>query len=210
MTIRAYDSNYLSKASRALGTMLHDAVYRFGVDGGAFLGLFIQSGVAEAFENGSPKYIAGKSGLELYLEVMERTTGRGVQAQAEESYERSDAYWVGWMLAHYQWYSGHSFRSILDTVPYDELVGLYGTLHEADIQKAYEVMDAHFSQSMCALKAARRRAGLTQEELSERSGVSLSALRAYERRGKDLSRAQAETVLRLANALKCEISDILD
>ena len=60
------------------------------------------------------------------------------------------------------------------------------------------------------LKAARKRAGLTQEELSERSGVSLSALRAYERRGKDLSRAQAETVLRLANALKCEIPDILD
>lgn len=51
---------------------------------------------------------------------------------------------------------------------------------------------------------------MTQEELSERSGVSLSALRAYERRGKDLSRAQAETVRRLANALKCEISDILD
>ena len=154
MTIRAYDSNYLSKASRALGAMLHDAVYQFGMDGGTFLDLFIQSGVAEAFESGSPKYIAGKSGLELYLEVMERTTGRGVQAQAEESYERSDAYWVGWMLAHYQWYSGHSFRSILDTVPYDELVVLYGTLHEADIQKAYEVMDAHFSQSICALKAA--------------------------------------------------------
>ena len=101
MTIRTYDSNYLSKASRALGAMLHDAVYQFGMDGGTFLDLFIQSGVAEAFESGSPKYIAGKSGLELYLEVMERTTGRGVQAQAEESYERSDAYWVGWMLAHY-------------------------------------------------------------------------------------------------------------
>ena len=141
---------------------------------------------------------------------MERTTGRNVEAQTEESYERSDAYWVGWMLAHYQWCSGHSFRSILDTVPYTELVGLYGTLHEADIQKSYEVMDVHFSQRMCTLKAARRRAGLTQEELSERSGVSLSALRAYECRGKDLDRAQTETVLRLANALKCDISDILD
>ena len=31
MTIRTYDSNYLSKASRALGAMLHDAVYRFGL-----------------------------------------------------------------------------------------------------------------------------------------------------------------------------------
>ena len=60
------------------------------------------------------------------------------------------------------------------------------------------------------LKSCKKAAGLTQEELSERSGVSLSALRAYERPGKDLSRAQAETVLRLAKALKCEISDILD
>ena len=60
------------------------------------------------------------------------------------------------------------------------------------------------------VKELRVQKGLTQEELSERSGVSLRALRAYERRGKDLSRAQAETVLRLANALKCEIPDILD
>ena len=55
MTIRTYDSNYLSKASRALGAMLHDAVYQFGMDGGTFLDLFIQSGVAEAFENGNAK-----------------------------------------------------------------------------------------------------------------------------------------------------------
>ncbi len=51
------------------------------------------------------------------------------------------------ILTHYQWYSGRTFKSILDTVPYDEILGLYGLLHEADIQKSYEVLDAHFSQS---------------------------------------------------------------
>ena len=91
MMTHAYSQLYLSKASRAVGNMLHNAVLEFGMDGVDFMERFIQSGVAEAFESGSPKYIAGKSGLELYLEVMERTTGRGVQAQAEESYERSDA-----------------------------------------------------------------------------------------------------------------------
>ena len=30
-----------------------------------------------------------------------------------------------------------------NAVPYDELIGLYGTLHEADIQKSYDVLDAH-------------------------------------------------------------------
>lgn len=61
MTIRTYDSNYLSKASRALGAMLHDAVYQFGMDGGTFLDLFIQSGVAEAFETAVPNTSRGKA-----------------------------------------------------------------------------------------------------------------------------------------------------
>ena len=140
MTTHAYSQLYLSKASRAVGNMLHDAVLEFGMDGTDFLERFIQSGVAEQIENGNPKYLAGKSGLELLMEVMEKTTGSPYEAASVESYDRSDAYWVGWMLTHYQWYSSRTFRSILDIVPYSEFIGLYGTLHEADIQKSYEVL----------------------------------------------------------------------
>ena len=147
MTTHAYSQLYLSKASRTVGNMLHDAVEVFHMDGADFLKRFIQSGIASQFENGSPKYIAGKSGLELYLEVMERTEGETPSVKMIRNYDRSPAYWVGWMLTHYQWYSGRSFQSILDTVPYDALIGLYGTLHEADIQKSYEVLDAHFANS---------------------------------------------------------------
>lgn len=73
MTTHAYSQLYLSKASRAVGNMLHDAVLEFGINGADFLKRFIQSDVADQFENGNPKYIAGKSGLELFLEVMEKT-----------------------------------------------------------------------------------------------------------------------------------------
>ena len=103
MTTRAYSQLYLSKASRAVGNMLHDAVTEFGINGTDFLIRFIQSDVAGQFEDGNPKYIAGKSGLELFLEVMETTTGETYNSRLIESYERSSAYWVGWMLAHYQW-----------------------------------------------------------------------------------------------------------
>ena len=75
MTTRAYSQLYLSKASRAIGNMLHDAVLEYGINGTDFLKRFIQSNVAEQIEAGNPKYIAGKSGLELFLEVMEKTTG---------------------------------------------------------------------------------------------------------------------------------------
>ena len=210
MTTHAYSQLYLSKASRAVGNMLHDAVVGFGMDGEDFLKRFIQSDIAEEIESGNPKYIAGKSGLELFLEVMEKTTGKAYDTNLIESYERSPVYWVGWMLTHYQWYSGRTFKSILDTVPYNELLGLYGTLHEADIEKSYEVLDAHFEKSESKLKTARKHCGLTQEELSHESAVSLNTIRAYERKGKDINKAQFDIVLRLAKALKCDITELLD
>ena len=210
MTTHAYSPLYLSKASRAVGNMLHDAVVEFGMDGEDFLKRFIQSDVAEEIESGNPKYIAGKSGLELFLEVMEKTTGKAYDTELVASYERSPVYWVGWMLTHYQWYSGRTFKSILDTVPYNELLGLYGTLHEADIEKSYEVLDAHFEKSESKLKTARKHCGLTQEELAHESGVSLNTIRAYERKGKDINKAQFDIVLRLAKALKCDITELLE
>lgn len=210
MTTHAYSPLYLSKSSRAVGNMLHDAVVEFGMDGTDFLKRFIQSDLAGEIESGNPKYIAGKSGLELFLEVMEKTTGKSYHAELIESYDRSPVYWVGWMLTHYQWYSGRSFKSILDTVPYEELLGLYATLHEADIQKSYEVMDAHFEVEESRLKKVRKQCGLTQEALANESGVSLNTIRAYERKSKDLGKAQFDIVMRLAKTLKCEAADLLE
>lgn len=210
MMTHAYSQLYLNKTSRAVGNMLHDAVLEFGMNGSDFLRRFIQSAVAEQIENGSPKYISGKSGLELCLEVLEKTTGQIYATDLIESYNRSDVYWVGWVLTHYQWYSGHTFKSILDTISYTELIGLYKTLHEADIQKSYEILDAHFSKSESKLKAARRHCGLTQEALANESGVSLNTIRAYERKSKDLNKAQFDTVIRLAKALKCDVSELLE
>ena len=76
MTTHAYSQLYLGKECRAVGNMLHDAVVEFGINRIDLLKRFIQSDVAEQLENGNPKYIAGKSGMELFLEVMEKTTGK--------------------------------------------------------------------------------------------------------------------------------------
>lgn len=76
MTTHAYSQLYLGKECRAVGNMLHDAVVEFGINRTDLLKRFIQSDVADQFENGNPKYIAGKSGMELFLEVMEKTTGK--------------------------------------------------------------------------------------------------------------------------------------
>lgn len=209
MKTHAYSQLYLSKTSRAVGNMLHNAVMEFGIDGADFMNRFIQSNIAEQFEDGNPKYIAGRSGTELFLEVMEKTTGETYNIEFSSNYERSPVYWVGWMLAHYQWYSGHTFKSMIDTVPYDELIGLYGTLHEADVQKCYEILDAHFAGSESKLKTVRKHCGLTQETLANESGVSLNTIRAYERKSKNLNKAQFDIITRLAKTLRCDVSELL-
>lgn len=215
MTIPAYNRIYLNKAARAVGNMIHDAVAEFRFNGNDFLHHFIQSDIAAQIENGNPKYVAGKSGQELFLDVIERIYGerainKFMPDTPIETYERSNIYWVGWMLTHYQWYSGRSFQDILEVIPYDELLGLYSTLHEADIQKSYEVINAHFDDCDIKLKKIRKHCNLTQEELANLSNVSLNTIRAYERKSKDINKAQTDIVLRLAAALKCDIKDLID
>lgn len=59
------------------------------------------------------------------------------------------------------------------------------------------------------LKRQRELCSLTQEELAERSGISLRSIQMYEQRQKNTNRASAEAVYRLACALRCSMEGLL-
>lgn len=63
---------------------------------------------------------------------------------------------------------------------------------------------------MGKLKEVRQAAGLTQKQLAEKSGVSLSAIQKYERGAKDLDKAGLNIILALQKALDCKIDDLQD
>lgn len=63
---------------------------------------------------------------------------------------------------------------------------------------------------MSNLKKCRQAKGLSQSQLAEASGVSLRMIQHYEQGFKDINRAQAVTVLKLADALGCEVRKILN
>ncbi|MBO7354380.1 MAG: hypothetical protein J6U61_09030, partial [Lachnospiraceae bacterium] len=65
----AYDEMYLKNAQYNLGSMLDFAVYSAGQSLSVFYGLFINSNIAKGFAHGSPKYVAGRSGIELALDL---------------------------------------------------------------------------------------------------------------------------------------------
>ena len=60
------------------------------------------------------------------------------------------------------------------------------------------------------LKWFREEKGMTQLELSEKSGVNLRMIQNYEQGFKDINNARVVTVLQLAEALGCDVYEIIN
>lgn len=63
---------------------------------------------------------------------------------------------------------------------------------------------------MSNLKRLREAKGLSQSKLAEISGVSLPMIQKYEGGFKDVNKAQAMTLHKLAKALECNVEDLLE
>lgn len=63
---------------------------------------------------------------------------------------------------------------------------------------------------MSKLQDRRKACGLTQKELSERSGVNQRMIQGYEQGIKKINAAEAIRVLKLAKVLGCQIEDLLE
>ncbi|WP_418567000.1 helix-turn-helix transcriptional regulator [Peptacetobacter sp.] len=63
---------------------------------------------------------------------------------------------------------------------------------------------------MIKLKQYRENHNLSQSKLSELSGVNLRTIQSYEGGLKDINKAQALTLYKLAKVLDCTIEDLLE
>jgi DNA-binding Xre family transcriptional regulator len=210
--IHAYSENYLDDAMRNLGEAF-DFAHTVGLlELDNFFAMFINSGIAELFGNGHPKYVAGLSGTELALEVMRKNglNTDGLQAQVE--YDYSPEYWVGWALAYFQWFTKRPFKNIAECITMQEILQLYSTLHEASEEKFVETLNRIICNKNLPTRLQKRRkdAQLTQKELADRSGVKLRTIQQYEMRAKNINKAAAETLQQLAQVLLCSIEDLLE
>ena len=210
--IRAYQETYLPKAQADLGDAFDYAVNGCGIPGDVFSKLFAASSLSRRMENGEPAVLAGKSGVEIAREVVLETTGKGLDEEPQAHFGRSPEYWIGWAVAYYQWYSSRGYGEIFQALPYADLQAMYPTLHEADISKFVEIAEERVRAVFpdTNLKRLRTACGCTQAELSRRSGVTLRSIQMYEQRNKDVNKASAETLYRLAKALGCAIEDLLE
>ena len=213
MATHAYQKFYLNDAQQNLAVTFDYALRILKYDGDEFFLYFIQSEVAEKFGHANPKYIAGMSGIELCQNVLTRI---GVTDSFPDTTEikQGKEFWLGWVLAYYQWYSGLSFSDLQEygLIP-SEILSRY-ILHEADISKFVSVANKIILQNKAVsptrLQKIRKAQGLTQKELSELSGVSLRMIQLYEQRQNDINQASGQTINNLARALCCNFYEIME
>ena len=207
--IRAYDKLYLSKAQSSLASMLDFAVYDLKKDINAFYKKFLESKISVQFERGESSVIAGKSGVELALEVLENYS---LEKKYKPAANRSPEYWTGWALAYFQWQTNLSFKQIDSLIPITEVRAMYAPYHEMNISQFCDKMTELYKarKPACNLKTRRLAAGLSQNELAVASGVPLRTIQQYEQKQKDINAAKAQSVISLAKALDCSAEDLME
>lgn len=212
MMIRAYQETYLSKAQSVLGDAFDYAINVCGIPCNDFVNMFLVSSISTRMENGEPACIAGKSGIEIVIDIVAETKGQELEIEPEARFGRSREYWIGWAVTYYQWYSGGRYKDIFKAAAFEELQYMYHTLHEADISKFADIMDERMKEYFeeTNLKRIRSICGLTQAELAKRSGVGLRSIQMYEQRNKNINKASVETVYCLAKVLGCTMEDLIE
>ena len=210
--IHAYDEQYLNDAMCNLGEAFDFAANVCQVEPDDFLSMMISTGIAFQFERGVPKYVSGMSGTELALEVLRKSGIPAENAMVRTEYSCSPEYWTGWITACFQWHTGRSFQNILETLSMREVLRLYPILHEVSEDRAIDALNrAILGKSLpTRLQSRRKDCGITQRELSEKSGVNLRTIQQYEHRSKDINKAAGATLRALAIALSCQIEDLLE
>ena len=210
--IRAYHKVYLEKARTNLGRMLDFATYDLGYDPCEFFDLFMNCGLAERFGKGEFTLTVGMSGVELAYRVLELTKNQVEFPKPRYTADRSPEYWAGWALAYYQWETAMPFVEILEYIPLDDIIRMYSPYHEMDIRHFCDRMNELYraANPETKLKRLRQRAGLSQSELAEASGVPVRTIQQYEQRQKSINKAQAEYLMMLARALHCNAEDLIE
>ena len=91
---------------------------------------------------------------------------------------------------------------------------MYHPYHEMDILQFTDEMDSRFS---CAangketqLARLRAYASLSQSMLAQKADVPLRTIQQYEQRQKDIQRAGAHQLERMAKVLRCDVEDLTE
>ena len=207
--IHACDENYLPIAQTLMGVMFHVAIYDFNIPLEVFYDKFLFSNISSYFEAGDSSILGGRSGVEIALDIINDDTKAN---NIHPIFDRSPEYWCGWALAYFQWYSGLKFLEINKYISIREILNMYNPYHEMDISQFCDHMIELYNsrKPYSNLKLLRIDANLSQSELSKLSEVPVRTIQQYEQKQKNINKASADTIIKLAKVLNCSVLDLME
>lgn len=210
--IHAYSELYLECARSAMAHMFDYAVFGLGYKINEFFELFLVSPICEKIERGDAFTVAGKSGVELALEVAQMNECPVEPEEVMPMMHRTPEFWLGWTLAYYQWYRGCRFSELVQCISIQDMLQMYDKYHEMDIMAFVERIDEilHEARIETRLKHYRTLFGLSQRELAERADIPVRTIQQYEQRQKNINKAQVEYMIRLSKVLHCSVEDLME
>ena len=210
MAGKAYDEKELPQVISTLGKAFEFAEKCLPEGAAGFYRRFANSSVAATCTG--PEI--GGSAIELVLDVNEDAS-IDTLLMNEKRLSKQDTGRLRWeaeLVCRYQWETGLPFPAVLRTLTEERLRKLhadYAELPPAEVVQRISVPETHESTAT-NLARIRRERGLSQAGLAKASGVTLRSIQQYEQRKKDISHAQARSVLALAQALSCTMEELLE
>ena len=87
-----------------------------------------------------PRHVTGCNGSEFVNFVMEDLNHPEYDFPHEFYADRSPEYWTGCTLAYFQWRQNLPFRTILQKIPVQRILGLYPLGHEQDVRNIADIL----------------------------------------------------------------------
>ncbi len=211
MATKSFDESYLPYVAENVGTMFEYAV-ACGYRPIQFWRTFVVSKVAVEIEKGNPKYLVGYSAIDYVNIIINTTSSQEKILNTKSLYNRDRFYWAGWILAQYQYISGYSYLTIDKALPISKVLDMYDVLHEADINKFFDIADSYLKQGhrTTNLKRIRTARGLSQQELARMADVDIRSIQSYEQKTNDINKARAGVLYRISKVLGCYMEDLLE
>ena len=210
--IHAYNKLYLTDAQRFLAHSFDYAITDCKIDVDLFGDVFSSSSIAKRMERGDPRIVSGMAGEEATIKILKEVNANINLPELFFNQSRTPAYWAGWALSYYQWYTARTFKDIFSKIPLSKIIEMYNPYHEIDLVLFVEEMEKRYKSIILEtkLKMIREARGVSQSKLAEASGVTKRSIQLYEQRVNDIDKAQVHTVYKLSRVLGCDIEDLLE
>ncbi len=208
--MKAYQKSKLDDAQYLLGDYFNIAINGYFLTPERAYKRLVISKYGELISKGNSAVIFGKTGYELFYDVMLKTSKNFKIKKQLTLDNNTKEFWGGWALSYLQWTTSRTFDNLYENLPFKQLIEMYYPYHEMDRRKFVEDINEHFLKKETSLKRLRKRNGFTQSELATKTNIGLRTIQMIEQKRNDISQTKVTNLYKFSKVLNCEMEDLLD